>query len=244
MRLCKLFILIFVFIFINGCKSAPEIIQKDYEYEKMVLENHRFAFEIHLENIKNSKKVSELIRKLIYQNNTFDEYILFMEKKFIGDIKKENYPTEINDDGTEYKYHSYKSERYNIEYYNDLFIIIKYNDYFYYSGMAHGNYWFQYFIVDVTDEKILGIDELIYPIPDKLLREIIKEEYEIDYYLRENIWPPDAISFQKDGIILLWNPYSITPYSNGLIEINIQDNIIESYLTEKGARIKKSFFPR
>ena len=104
--------------------------------------------------------------------------------------------------------------------------------------MAHGNYWVQYFIVDLTDEKILGIDDLIYPISDKLLREIIKEEYEIDYYLRENIWPPDTISFQKDGIILLWNTYSITPYATGLIEINIKNNIIESYLTEKGVKLK------
>jgi hypothetical protein len=226
-------------IFINGCRPTPEIIQRDYKYEKMVFENHRFTFDIHLENLKNSKKVSQLIRKLIYQNNTFDEYILFMEKEFIGDIKKEDFPPMIDDDGTEHFYHSDLVENYSIEYYNDLFIIIKYNYWAYYSGAAHGNYWFKYFIVDLTDEKILDIDELIYPIPDKLLREIIEEKYEIDYYLDENIWPPNTISLQKDGIILLWNPYSITPYSTGLIEINIQDNIIESYLAEKGAKIKK-----
>jgi hypothetical protein len=36
---------------------------------------------------------------------------------------------------------------------------MKYRFYFYYNGMAHGNYWVQYFIVDLTDEKILGIDD-------------------------------------------------------------------------------------
>jgi hypothetical protein len=75
-------------ILVNGCRSAPEIIQNDYEYEKMVFENHRFEFNFHLENIKNSKNVSELIKKLIYQNNTFDEYILFMEKSSLETLKK------------------------------------------------------------------------------------------------------------------------------------------------------------
>jgi len=239
-RLYKLFIFTFVMIFFNGCKSAPEIIHKDYEYEKMVFENHRFTFAIHLGNIKNSKKVSELIKKFIYQNNNFDEYILFMEKKFIGDIKKENFPAMIDDDGTEYFYHSDLVESYNIEYYNDLFIIIKYHWYVYYSGAAHGNYWFQYFIVDLNDEKILGIDDLIYQIPDEIINEIIREKYEIYGYLRENIWPPDTINFQNDSIVLMWNTYTITPYAIGLIEIKIKDKIIESYLTEKGVKLKKS----
>ena len=86
MRLNRLYIFAFVIIFINGCRSSPEIIEKDYEYKKMVFENHRFIFHIHLENFNNPIKVSNLLKKLIYQNNAFDEYIIFMEKKFIGDI--------------------------------------------------------------------------------------------------------------------------------------------------------------
>ena len=240
----RLFIFTFVIIFINGCRSAPEIIQKDYEYEKMVFDNHRFTFEIHLENIKNSKKASGLINKLIYKNNTFDEYILFKEKEFIGDIEKEDFPPMIDDDGTEYFYHSDLIEKYNIEYYNDLFIIIKYSDWAYYTGAAHGNYGFNYFIVDLTDEKILGIDELFYPIPDTLLKETIKKIYD-EAYLRiydrkESIWPPDTISLQKDSVILLWNIYSITPYALGHVEINIDNKIVNPYLTEKGRKIIKS----
>jgi hypothetical protein len=146
----------------------------------------------------------------------------------------------IDDDGTEYFYHSDLIERYNIEHYNDLFIIIKYSHWAYYSGAAHGIYGFNYFIVDLTDEKILGIDELLYPIPDKLLKEIIEGKYEINDYLNENIWAPDTISFQKDSVILLWNIYSITPYALGHVEININDKIIEPYLTEKGRKIIKS----
>jgi hypothetical protein len=230
----------FVIIFFNGCKSTPEIIHKNFEYEKIVLDNYRFTFEIHLENFKYPIKVSELIKKLIYQNNTFDEYISFIENKFIENISKENFPTIINDDETEYIYRSYLNETYNVEYYNDLFVIIKYFAYIYYSGMVHGNYMFKYFVIDLNNKRILEINDLIYQVPDELLKEIIQNKYKIDYYLRENIWPPDTISFKKDSIVLMWNIYTITPYVNGPIELNIQDKIIESYFTEKGITLKNS----
>jgi len=234
MSFSRLFVLVFAAVFINS------IIHKDYEYEKMILANYRFQFKIHLENFKNSIKVSDLIKKLVYQNNTFDEYILFVENKFIGNIRKDDFPTIVNEDKTEYIYHSYLNESYNVEYYNDLFIIIKYNVYFLYSGMAHGNYLTKYFILDLIDERILDINDLIFQMPDEIIKDIIQENYKIDYYLRENIWPPDTISFQNDNIILMWNTYSITPYVYGLIEIKINDKIIESYYTEKLVKLKKS----
>jgi len=246
MKLYKFIIFTFFVILINGCRPAPAnmssaIIQKDYKYDKMILENYRFTIEIHLENLKDSiKKYSDVIRKLIYQNNTFDEYLLFVEDEFIGDVSGEDFPAIMNDDGTEYIYESSIEESYNIEYYNDLFVIMKYSVSFYYAGAAHGNYMVNYFIIDLTDEKILDVDDLIRRIPDEITDKIIREKYEIYDYLRENIWPPDTISFQKDSVILMWNPYTITAYAVGIIEIEIKDKIIESYFTEKGLKLRKS----
>jgi hypothetical protein len=227
-------------ISVNGCSHLPEIIYKDYKYEKLFFETHSFTFDVHLENFKDSIKISDLIRRLIYKNKTFDEYIVFAEDEFIGNIRKEYYPPMTDDGGTEYLYHSDLIEKYTIEYYNDSFVIIKYHTYFYYSGAAHGNYITRYLIIDLIEETILNIDDLILPIPDDMLKGIIEVEYETNYYLREEIWPPDTISFQHDTVSLLWNVYSIAPYSTGLIEIVIQDIIIESYFTEKGKALKKS----
>jgi len=220
--------------------STPVIIHKDYEYDRMIPDNYSINFEFHLENINNSVKVSDLIRKLIYQDNTFDEYILSAENRFIENIREDYFPAITDNDETGYIYQSSLSERYNIEYYNDLFVIIKHNVGIYYGGAAHGNYTTNYFIVDLTDERILDISDLIYQIPDEILKKNIQEEYNIDYFLRDNIWPPDAISFQNDSVILLWNTYSITPYVYGLIEIKIKDTVIESYFTEKGVKLKTS----
>jgi hypothetical protein len=218
----------------------PEIIYKDYKNEIMLFETHRYLFEIHLENFGNSMNKSSLIENLVYQNKSFDEYIEFRKNEFIGDARKEYYPPMIDDDGKEYFYHSELIESYNIEYYNDLFVIIKYQNGFYNSGAAHGNYGTRYHIIDLTERRSLNINDLVFQIPDDLLKEFIEEKYEVNYYLDEKIWPPDTINFQNDSISLIWNTYSITPYSMGTIEIIIQDMTVESYFKEKGKNLKES----
>jgi hypothetical protein len=238
MRILKFIFAVFPLV---GCYSfTPEIIHKDYEYEKIFLGNYRFTFEFSFENITNSDKTANLIEKLIYQNRSFDEYIEYAENKFIGTINmnKGNYPRMIEEDGTEYFYHSDLVERYKIEYCNNLFAIISYNNYSYYSGAAHGGYWTEYFIIDLTEEKILEIDELLNPISDGILIELIKTNSDINDYLRDNIWPPDSINFRRNKIILVWNTYTITPYALGIIYIELQDDVIELYLTEKGKKIR------
>ncbi|MDR0313986.1 MAG: hypothetical protein LBI14_10355 [Treponema sp.] len=249
MKAYKLAFFLFV-ILVASCSHGPRIAQqetiesgiihKDYEYEKMFFDTHKFTFEFHLENTSNSNKTSGLIERLIYQNKNFDDYVSLRENEFVGDIYKDDYLPMIGEDGTVYLYHSDLIERYTIEYYDDSFVIIQYHYYLYYAGAAHGFYWFEYYIVDIAEERILGLSDLVNQIPDDVLKEIIKSNYEIDSFLRDEIWSPDSVNIQKDNITLLWNIYSITPYFYGLIEIDIQDEICEPYLTEKAKMIKKA----
>jgi len=140
----------------------------------------------------------------------------------------------------------YKAESYKIEYFNDLYIIIRYDINFYETGAAHGNYFTKYLIIDLTDGKLLNINELINQIPDEMLKEKIYEKRKIaddireHIWLRDNIWPPDAVSFKSDSTIFIWNTYTITPYVYGTIEIKIDDKTIEPYFTEKGLELKRS----
>jgi hypothetical protein len=235
-----LIIFIFLLIFFNGCANSPEIIHKDYKYEKLFFGTHRIEFDIVLENIDNSDKISGLIKTLIYNNRDFDEYIEFTEKEFVGDAGEKFYPQIFIEDGTEYFYRSSLIKEYSIEYYSDSFVIIKYFTYFYNSGAAHGNYWTEYYIIDVTKKRILNINDLLNQIPDDLLKQTIESNYDIwSDYLRENIFPPDTINFCNDNIELIWNTYQITPYVFGIISIEIPDEIIQQYLTDKGKLLKK-----
>jgi hypothetical protein len=226
-------------ILATSCSHVPGVVYKDYENEKLFFDTHQFTFDIHLENISNSNKISGLIEKLVYQNRNFDDYISLRENEFIGNAYKDNYLPMIGEDGTVYVYHSDLIESYTIEYYDDSFVIVNYEKYFYYAGAAHGLYSVGYYILDVAEERILCLSDLVNPIPDYVLKDIIESKYEISSYLSEKIWPPDSVNIQKNNITLLWNTYSITAYVYGLIEIDIQDEICEPYLTEKAKMIKK-----
>jgi hypothetical protein len=204
----------------------------------MIFENHRFEFEIHLENISGFDKASDLIKTLIYQNKNFDDYAEYLEKDFIGDIRADTYPSQLDDNGTDYIFRFNLIADYSVEYYSDSFIIIEYSGYTYYAMTAHGSYWTVYRIIDIAEERILDIAELINPIPDGLLKQFIEEKYDINYYLQEEIWAPGSVNFSNENIELIWNIYHITPYSAGLISIEIPDDIIQQYLTDKGKILK------
>jgi len=238
MKFKKQYILLITTMLFIGCDNTPAIVQKEYVYEKMFFENHRFTFDIHLENVGSSGKIHDLINNLIYENKSFDEYIEYKERNFTGNIDESDYPL-MDDDGTENIYHSDLIEKYSIVFNNDMYIIFEYNTYYYISGTAHGNSFINYYVLDIKEKRILDINDLIYPIPDDLLKEIIESNYNENNFFRDNIWPPDAVNFCNKNVELIWNTYTLAPYALGIINIEIQDEIVGQYLTEKGKILRK-----
>jgi len=236
--------LFLIIIFLLGCASGPRseeitisgsgIIKNNYVYELTLYGTHKILFEIYLENIGYSDTTDALIKKLIYQGKNPGEYADYLEKQFIENYATGYFPPITDDDGTQYFYKSNFAVNYVIDFHNDDFIIIHYNDYVY-SGGAHGNYQTFYYIIDIASERILNISDIIRPVPDAELNALIKKTYDFQNYLRDNIWPPDSINISNNGVFLLWNIYSITPYVAGLININLVN--ANPYLTEKGQAI-------
>jgi hypothetical protein len=227
----------------SGYNCFPiEISNFDNIYEKIYFENHRIEFEFHLTTIKYSDKIENLITKLIYHNKSFDEYMAYKEKLFIGEGGKEFYPEIINKDGTKYYYHSNYTETYEIININSRFLTMKYTDWYYRTGSAHGSFQTKYYIIDLPEEKILDINDLINIIPESELLKFIGQKYkDFNTNYRNCLWPPDTIKFEIKGIILFWNTYSIAPYSFGPIEINIFYEIIDNYLTPKGKLLRETY---
>ena len=213
--------------------SAIEIIRKDYNNEKLGGEFH-----LYLENVGNSDKIYNLINKLIYGGKNFDEYIEYTENEFIKNYGNNGMLLTVWGGGLE------MVETNSIICNNDTYIIFEYH-FNVYTGGAHNLYGNNYIIIDLKEEKTLGIDELISPIPDDILDKIIKStlEYDMDggyfSYFRDNIWPPDAINFCNENIELLWNPYTLSSFAVGQIFIEVQDKITEKYLTDKGKKLRE-----
>ena len=212
------------------------VIEKDYQYTKTFYETHDIEFYIHLENITDSEESAKLIEELIYKNKSFDDYAAYLEAEFPG--VSEAYPPFINDDGTQYIYHSSLMDHFKINYHDDNFILLNYNNY-YYTGGAHGNYEIRYYIIDIAAGKLLEITDLITQIPESVLLHILSENYDTDGFFQRDIWPPDTITFKTEGVELFWNVYSITPYAMGPVSAVIPYPAADSYLTEKGNQIKE-----
>jgi hypothetical protein len=234
-------ILLFIFLLLNSFCYSLEINDNEYKYEKVFFGNCCFNFEFQLQDIQGSLKIEKTIKELIYNNMNIEEYVLYKEKKFIEDVKKEDYPHKINEDGTEYLYESDYIEKVEIQYFNNSFVIIRYNNYFYRSGDAHGNTQITYYIIDLNKKKIWAIDDLIKIMPEEELKYFIGSKYSIDFNYSDSLWPPDSISFSKSGLILCWNTYTIAPHSAGVIEITIPYKNADKYFTKEGKSIKNKF---
>ena len=234
----RLIIQIFFFSFILfGCISNQKIINKEYDFERMYSDNHIFSFGLYLENINNPKKIQKLINELIYNGKNFDEYREYTEQKFINDTIINSYPRVINEDGTVYIYNSELIGSHSITFHDDQFVIFENKVWFYASGAAHGNSLIEYYIIDLLEKKILDKNDLLNRVPDIILVENIAKEYNTNNSLRSDIWPPDTINFHNGVVELIWNTYSILPYVDGIINIKLENEIVEQYLTKRGKEL-------
>jgi hypothetical protein len=208
----------------------------DYAYEKMVFVDYRFKFEFHLGVLEGDKKIEAAIKDLIYNGKDPASYVADREKSVRESIEKEHRPLQSGEDGSIHE--GEYIENVVIKHYGDSFVILRRDDYAYYSGQAHGYSETQYYIVDADEARILSLDELSSALPEEILKNSIAAKHDIDFNFRESVWPPDSISLEREGLLLFWNVYSIASYSDGPIEIIVPYGLANSYLTEKAKLIR------
>jgi hypothetical protein len=251
MKRAFLYILVCLFILgvcacLGACAQKTEITEKHYKYEKSIAERQMLEAEILLQNFSHPAKLKGLIERLVYSDKHFDDYAKALEAQFLSKynfnddpFNEDNFPVVINEDGTPFVYHFVLDEKYSVVFHNGAFVVVEHFKYEYFSGAAHGLTQYNYFIIDVTEQRILGINDIFKAIPDEKLKELVSYEYDTDSFRRDNIWPPDTVKFDGQKMALIWNVYSITPYALGTIEIEADDVMRKTYLTEKGLKLSR-----
>ena len=103
---------------------------------------------------------------------------------------------------------------------------------------AHANRWSGYLNYNLADGKILSLPELMKPGYEKeltaRLRDKVKEENIQLLVQPDDIELPTAFAITSDGLLFSFNPYAITPYSEGIIKIELPIDDIYDLLSEKG----------
>lgn len=114
-----------------------------------------------------------------------------------------------------------------------------------YLGGAHGNHWNDFLNFDARDGKEISWENIITD-PDEFLnlaeiafREERKLSPEADferegYFFKNGVFVlPENIGFNSKGVVLIYNPYEVAPYSMGSTEFIIPWTAVENITSLK-----------
>jgi hypothetical protein len=130
-------------------------------------------------------------------------------------------------------YSAVNDKRLLVMYHTYRYITFAFSDYFY-SGGAHGNSIYHYFTTDKETRKVLTLQSLFNRSALEDLIPLLEKYYLIEKGLKPGMSLKDAGLFENKisknpgacyitdkGMGFLYNPYSIAPYSSGMIHIFI-----------------------
>ncbi len=138
-------------------------------------------------------------------------------------------------------------ESYKIEYTGKLIELtertVTYNIYTSaYLGGAHGNTSSYPFTYDLTNNRILTLDNMFRKGTDKELLDLLKavlaemegctvRELADKGYFIDDMHVSPLIYLSSGGVVFHYNPYDIAPYSRGDVDIEIDSYVLSPYLT-------------
>jgi hypothetical protein len=119
----------------------------------------------------------------------------------------------------------------------------------YYTGGAHGMLQKTYYVIDLTEQKVLAWEDLFTDPKSPELRRMVLDALREYAGLEKNAPLSSGIYFEDepgisgnffltpDGLGFRWDPYEISPYSAGAIEIVISWKNIKNLLNKEGQAI-------
>jgi hypothetical protein len=230
--------LILALTFIFSCKEAIKI---DF-FEENIETSQDADISINFPKAEGSKVVSELI------NNTIQNYIVSQTN--LGEDSLTNlsindavvrFNTEFKTFKIDFPDSSQKWEAFidgEVTYRSPEVISMAINSYLD-TGGAHGNTTIKFFnfnpqtgeLYSKTD-LINDIEALSDVISNRLKKEVQSNSDEPmqDFFFGKDFQLPESIGFSDEGLIILYNPYEIASYSQGIIEFTISYTEVRSFL--------------
>lgn len=107
------------------------------------------------------------------------------------------------------------------------------------TGGAHGNTNVRFFNFDPLTGNLLEMDDLISNIDglSALIKTQLKSEIKanttepLDHaFIGSDFKFPESIGYSDEGLIILYNPYEIASYAQGIVEFSIPFEDVNSYL--------------
>lgn len=230
--------LIIVFSFVFSCKKDVSI-----EFSEAHIETSKDAdIAINYPKAEGNKDVSERI------NTTIENYIVsqinFSEDSLTNITIKnavERFNTEYTTFKSDFPDSPQKWEAFidgEVTYRSPEVICMAINSYLD-TGGAHGNTNVRFFNFNPQTGELYSKNELINNVSDisKIIERKLQEKAKSksdepieDFFFGKDFQLPETIGYSDEGLIILYNPYEIASYSQGIIEFIIPYSEISSYL--------------
>ncbi len=240
------FYALLTFLFFLGCQKKDK-----HNFEKQIIEN---------ENCTNCPKISIEIPKALDQTMLSKAINTALEEELIAILSFDS-EEEINtiekalksfNDGYFQLQEIYEDEPTNweanikglVSFEDSQFITITLNSYLF-TGGAHGYSSMRFLNFDklsgneIDNEALFENSLEFSDYVESLFRkaEKIPKEKSINHtgfmFERDSFYLPENIGFTKSGLKLLYNPYEVASFSDGIIEIEISHKEIKKYLVQK-----------
>lgn len=234
----KTFILIITLSLVFSCSEEIKIEFKEDHFEA----SKDAEISINYPKAEGGNAVSELI------NTTIQNYIVnqmnlsedSLTNLSIGDAIK-RFNADFVNFKTDFPESSQKWEAFidgEITYRSTEIICIAINSYLD-TGGAHGNTNITFFNFNSQTGKLYPKTELFNTIDalSEIIAKQLKEELKSDasmeaIFFGKDFQLPESLGFSDEGLIVLYNPYEIASYSQGIIEFTIPYEDISSYLNK------------
>lgn len=214
---------------ICSCSNSYKVNSKKYTYSKEN-DNIKVSVNIHVFN-SDKKKINKQME--LFNTSIIDSVKTLsgsMEKDAEGlfkDLRKEK------DFKQHWKYDLYVTDTiYNL---STEYISILQNKLIY-TGGAHSNTIIKAYNYRISDNKLLGKEDIFKKEGREELNKIIKEETlkllgkDFKFFESPKVKNADAINISEDKLIITYNHYTIACYAQGIIRVEIPKEKVASYL--------------
>ena len=191
---------------------------------------------------------SMLLREILYAGDDFEQY-----QDRILRQQRENFrsrQTVMDDEGQVHNWR-YLEDIYVMSLEPQGMIITRQIESF--SGGAHPQHILRYFVVDLDKLKLVNIDDLFLDYQGEETRDLIYDELRNYSGLSENQPLSEGIFlsdepelsfnfyFTEIGLCLVWDPYAITPHSEGGVNIIVPWWRVRPLLLQSGMELLTKF---
>jgi hypothetical protein len=135
---------------------------------------------------------------------------------------------------------------YDVTFVSSDFVIFKQDGLSRKSDAALGNTWVYYRVLDLKNGRLAKLDHVLargtLARLEVRLRALLRAQgLTPEKYFAPGALPePDSFSFEKGGMILLWEPHSVSGFSDGVISITVPYSDLGQALTADGRRLMNS----